>query len=166
MWRKILPLCPQSSSCPCPAAMVTCGSHRCDVDLGLGLDVGIVKRKSPHRVGGAILRYSLRSLPKVWPDTQFLDVHVLQVYLDSFGSFSYRECHLLMWHLDGLDKDWGLHVGWRILASSLTRPGKALSQKPLNCRPHPPPQALWLYGFLVWEESDCFESSGYQVFKQ
>lgn len=79
-----------------------------------------------------------------WPDTQLPDTHVLQMHLGSFGPFSYRDCHLLMWQPDGLDKDSGLHVEWRILASTLTGPGKAHPQKPLNCS-HPTPQALWLY---------------------
>jgi hypothetical protein len=39
---------------------------------------------------------------------------------------SYRDCHLLMWQQDGQGKDWGLRVGWHILASTSTRPGKAL----------------------------------------
>lgn len=63
--------------------------------------------------------------------------------LGSFGPFSYRDSHLLMWQLDGWGKDWGLHVGWRILASTLTRPGKTLTQKPFNS-PITPPLALWL----------------------
>lgn len=42
-----------------------------------------------------------------------------------------------MWQSDGTDQDWGLRVGWHILASTLTVPGKWLTQKPLNC-PHIP----------------------------
>ena len=74
-----------------------------------------------------------------WPDTR-----VLQVLLGSFGPFSYRDCRLLMWQPDGSGKDWGPRAGWRILASTLIRPGKVLTQKPFNC-PHPTSQALQFY---------------------
>lgn len=73
--------------------------------------------------------------------------HVLQVHLGSFGPFSYRDCRLLMWQLDGSGKDWEPRAGWHTLASTLTRPGKMFTQKALKCPSHP--QALWLYLLLI-----------------
>lgn len=58
-----------------------------------------------------------------------------------------------MWQSDGTDRDWGLRVGWHILASTLTMPGKLLTQKPLNC-PHTTAGTLALFNqrflFLKW----------------
>lgn len=53
---------------------------------------------------------------------------------------SHRDCRLLMWQLDGSGKDWGSRAVWHTLASTLTRPGKVLTQETLNCpTAHPPP---------------------------
>lgn len=90
---------------------------------------------------------------KSWPDTQLPDTCGLHVHRGSFGSFSYSDWHLLMWQSDGTDQDWALRVGWHILASTLTMPGKLLTQKPFNC-PHTTPGTLALFNqrflFLKW----------------
>lgn len=87
---------------------------------------------------------------KSQPATQLADTRVLQVPLGSLGPFSSRDCRLLTRQPARLDKAWGPRAGWRILASILTRPGKVLTQKPLDCCPHhTPPRVFWLYLWLI-----------------
>lgn len=131
----------------------------CNIDLRLGVRVGVGKSNSL-----ALWEGPLWWVTFVWKLVWY-SCPAGAPNLGSFGPFSYRDSHLLMWQLDGWDKDWGLRVGWRILASTLTRPGKTLTQKPFNS-PTIPPLALWLCLSFISLEIQWFKSSGHQVFKQ